>query len=323
MSEAVELSARAKAAGVPVGRFLRGDFDARASLFAADLARAVAADRRAANRELTDLRREHRAELEDRDRQHTASLESADERVRVAVEEALANEDTPAGRAASHRQAAVTAALERYQLNEVERLERMSLEENNRKMCQIRRDQLRLEAESYGFTAEQDKVLRLALKVGRESIRKALAPRIDGAEKRAQAAEAKADSLQREVTRLGTVQEQLVKTQDELAAVRRDAAQVPVLRAQVKELTEQRRVAQRSPLLQFPKDQEAWMRDLTMQGEHRQRQWDAEQAEREQRRVAERGELEQQQREQVIAQNNLVLARWGKVLVIPEQVERG
>lgn len=79
------LSVRAKAAGVPVGALLRDDRETQASVFAADLARAVAAQQKVVNAEFRDLKREHREAMDTLRQEHAAEMTAAAEQAQLDV----------------------------------------------------------------------------------------------------------------------------------------------------------------------------------------------------------------------------------------------
>jgi len=203
VADAEALRARSDAAGVPVGAILRGDLEARDAELSAATARVERAARKAASGELARLRREHGTELGALRRQLAVERKAVPETVRLAVERALAEADTPAGRAAAHRQAAVHAELERLEVAEVAEQE-----------ARTRARQLRVEADAAEaqerlaqLRGDHDAELEAAERRGEDRMAGVAAERIT-------AAQGAAGRLQPEVERLGSA---LAEAQERLA----------------------------------------------------------------------------------------------------------
>ncbi|MHB1499603.1 MAG: hypothetical protein ACYCYK_00295 [Candidatus Dormibacteria bacterium] len=145
---------------MPVGRFLRGEVDARASVFAAELARAEATIRKSADRELAQLRRDHKAKLE-----------AVEEQAKLAVDDGfqrgLAEGNDPLVRVEQQRRAAGQAKLESLQIAQPEH-------EHAMRDAQSRADQRKAELAEAESQRQLDRIseermdeLRRAAEVGR------------------------------------------------------------------------------------------------------------------------------------------------------------
>lgn len=191
IADAEAIHARARAAGVAVGAILRGDHAARERERAAAIGRAQRDAQRAVAAELGQARREHGTVVAALRRQLAAAEQAAAGREQAAVERALAAADTPAGRAALHRDAAVHAELERLEVAEIEAQE-----------VRARADRLRAEADA---TDQQERLARLRSDRDRElaaAERRGEARMAGVAAARITAVQSEADRLRPEIERL-------------------------------------------------------------------------------------------------------------------------
>ncbi len=229
--------------------------------------------------------------------EHQAAMAAAAEQIRAADEagyrRALAAGDDPAARAASHRQAAVTEALERMDLSEVARYEaavaaRHAAEMAGHQAARLRaaadqaEAQRRLDAASYATTAERVAELEDAATIGARRAQEKLAPQV------AQLQAALADRDRQLAEQGPTTSQELAAGQRELDTAK---AQVAALRVQVQALTEHLEGARHSPLQQLMTQRQEQMA-LARE------RWDAERAERAEQRAAEQAIREQRQQEE-------------------------
>lgn len=295
------LAARAAALNVSMAKIILSGLadkdEAVAEAHSQSFAKGEAAARRVLNREMGQRDREHREALaeakESSDAHERAAIAEAELRGRAQADPELRAEAEQARlRAQEWRSGAVT--LMRY------------FEDRGTKLLDWATPSLRptlsrwLDAQEATIRAEfgrQADQLPLPRQVAAEiaaaekqaitlavsETRRKLLPQIAAAEVALAKAGHQLDALRAE---LATAQEKLVETQTELTDARLEAAQIPALHAQVRELTQQLQAALRSPLQQFAAQHQQRMKQLAAEREQRQREWDERRdAERERRRA--------------------------------------